>query len=351
MGKIATLLGGFAAVVLFAAPVQATTWYVRTSGNDSNTGTSAASAFRTISAAAGRVWAGDTVYVGAGTYAEQVTVPRSGSASAYISYVGDTAGQHTGDAGAVAVGSGGAIDYAFRLSGISYVRIRGFTITDVRRDGIYMGSSTHHIRIEDCHIHSNGRYGVYGSNMTGPLAVVRTTVSQNTTTGMYFYRCTGDLTFTNTLVHNNGGQGVEAKSGGKVNTINCTMCDNKLNGMYVMSCMKLTLRNNIFAFNGKYGVSYGRTALVESHNLLWNTQSAGGGPTDIRADPRFVDRANYDYHLTLASPAVDKADAAYAPADDIDSKPRESKDGMVDMGADEFNGRTIRVMSWREVRR
>ncbi|HRX81459.1 MAG TPA: DUF1565 domain-containing protein, partial [Pirellulaceae bacterium] len=48
-------------------------WYVRTSGNDSNDGSSPSKAFRTVSKAASKAVAGHTVIIGGGTYAEDVT--------------------------------------------------------------------------------------------------------------------------------------------------------------------------------------------------------------------------------------------------------------------------------------
>src|SRR3990172_7987280 len=61
------------------------TYYVATTGNDANPGTSAAP-FRNIQKAASTVVAGDTVKIKAGTYSEQVNIAKSGTASNYISF-------------------------------------------------------------------------------------------------------------------------------------------------------------------------------------------------------------------------------------------------------------------------
>lgn len=78
-----------------------TTYYVRKTGDDSNTGLSAALAWLTIDKAASTMQAGDTVYIGAGTYYEMVTIDYSGSSGSPIKYIADIGGRYTGDAGLV----------------------------------------------------------------------------------------------------------------------------------------------------------------------------------------------------------------------------------------------------------
>ena len=63
------------------------TYTVSTQGNDKNPGT-AQSPWRTIQKAANTAIAGDTVQVQAGTYAERVTFPKSGTASNPITFTG-----------------------------------------------------------------------------------------------------------------------------------------------------------------------------------------------------------------------------------------------------------------------
>ncbi|HEY84627.1 MAG TPA: DUF1565 domain-containing protein [Chloroflexi bacterium] len=72
---------------------QGNTCYVAPAGSDSNPGTKA-QPWQTIQKAANTLAAGDTVYIRAGTYAEQVTPLNSGSAGSYITYAaysGETA--------------------------------------------------------------------------------------------------------------------------------------------------------------------------------------------------------------------------------------------------------------------
>src|SRR5437867_9262626 len=61
-------------MVLWAATAEATTYYVGTTGNDSNNGTSLNTPFRTIGKAASVVNPGDVVNVRGGTYGEAVNI-------------------------------------------------------------------------------------------------------------------------------------------------------------------------------------------------------------------------------------------------------------------------------------
>lgn len=73
-------------------------FYIRqTIGNDSNDGLSPQTAWRSLSRLEKVMRAGDTVYVGPGLYREMVTVANSGTAEAWVTFIGDTTGEHTGD--------------------------------------------------------------------------------------------------------------------------------------------------------------------------------------------------------------------------------------------------------------
>jgi len=108
-----------------------TTYYVSTSGSDSNAGTSSAP-WRHINYAASKAQPGDTVQVAAGTYNELVTIPNSGNAtSGYISFIGAP--------GAIVDGTGLSItgqQGLFSLEGAhSYIIIEGFEIRNLSATG------------------------------------------------------------------------------------------------------------------------------------------------------------------------------------------------------------------------
>ncbi len=78
-------------------------------------------------------------------------------------------------------------------------------------------------------------------------------------------------------------------------------------------------------------------------NLVWgNTENYGGdlapSPDDVRVDPLFVDPHEQDYHLSLASPAIDAGIGAIGvmPDHDADGDPRPMGFGF-DLGRDEVD--------------
>jgi hypothetical protein len=135
------------------------TYYVSTSGNDSNVGTLAAP-WRTIQKAANTVAAGDTVQVRAGTYNEIVTMKTSGNAtSGYITFQ-----NYPGEA-PIVDGSGlvaGSQTGLFSLEGtFNYIVIQGFEIRNFSSStrgkvpvGIDFEGAGSNIEILNNHIHN-----------------------------------------------------------------------------------------------------------------------------------------------------------------------------------------------------
>ncbi len=170
-------------VSLTVTPASATTYYVdNTDGacSDSGPGTIAAP-FCTIGKAAGLVAAGETVHVLAGTYAETVNGPNSGTAGNPITYMAGS--------GVIVTGNGTATGNAFRMSSKSYIVIDNFTIKDTVDYGIY-SSGSDHITISNDHVSSAGspvsgstRAGIYFSN-TDNSTITGTTSDHNSQDGI-----------------------------------------------------------------------------------------------------------------------------------------------------------------------
>lgn len=119
-----------------------TTYYVGIGGNDSNNGTTWALRKLTLNGAEDiPVQAGDTVYVGPGTYREMLTCDVDGSAGNPITYIGDYTGANTDGTGGVVriTGSDDDIKTGARQSCIrlnkSYRTFKGF-LTD-SANGLY----------------------------------------------------------------------------------------------------------------------------------------------------------------------------------------------------------------------
>ena len=137
------------------------TYYVSTSGNDTNAGTLSAP-WRTIQHAANTVHAGDTVQVMGGTYNEIVTMKTSGNASAgYITFTNYPGQSPIVDGTGLSVGSSGQTGL-FSLEGtFSYIVIQGFEIRNFSSSakgkspvGIDFEGAGSNIEILNNHIHN-----------------------------------------------------------------------------------------------------------------------------------------------------------------------------------------------------
>lgn len=79
-------------------PNKGSTYYIRqTVGDDTNDGKSPQTAWRSISKLSTAMHAGDTAYIGPGLYRDKIMVLNEGMPDARITFIADTAGQHTGD--------------------------------------------------------------------------------------------------------------------------------------------------------------------------------------------------------------------------------------------------------------
>jgi len=137
-------------------PVDGTTYYVAPIGNDNNPGT-IVYPWRTIQKAADTMVAGDTVYIRAGTYSEQVIPQNSGSAGqpiTYAAYSGETA---------IIDGTGVAVpEYSglFNLAGRDYIRVSGLQVIHSDYYGIVAENSSY-VTIE-----YNYTYDTYSSGIS-----------------------------------------------------------------------------------------------------------------------------------------------------------------------------------------
>jgi len=148
-----------ATLTLVTQPATGATFYVSTSGRDSNPG-SLSAPWRTIQHAANSVAAGDTVYVRAGVYNEYVSIPVSGSATAgyltFSSYPGELA---------IVDGTGLSIPNGqwglFTIQSQSYIVINGFEIRNYKTGstadvpiGVYVFGAGSDIQIINNHVHN-----------------------------------------------------------------------------------------------------------------------------------------------------------------------------------------------------
>jgi len=150
--------------VLRTAP---TTYYVSTSGNDSNPGT-ISRPFRTIQRSANVALPGDAVYVRGGTYNERVALTVSGSNGRPITYQKYPGETPVLDGTGIAVPNTAAL---WDLGSVNYVTIDGFEVRNSSQ--FLMQTSGHHVTIKNSKIHAScigctddGTEGAHGNGIS-----------------------------------------------------------------------------------------------------------------------------------------------------------------------------------------
>jgi parallel beta-helix repeat protein len=248
------------ALLLGAGPAGAATGtlYVdRGSSACANTGSGTLDQpFCTISAAAARVTAGQTVEVAAGTYPEAVTVGASGTSSAPITF--------TAAPGATVTVSGQANGFA--LSGRSWVTIAGFSVTRTTSYGIAVADSSH-ITLSGNHVSYAGqpasgltKSGVRLSNVTDST-VTANTVDHNTNYGIYFVAGStrntvrGNEMFSNAQGYQRAASGIRFYSSPGNTAIANVSHHNEDSGMeFDVSSGNSLVLDNVTYHNGDHGI-------------------------------------------------------------------------------------------------
>jgi uncharacterized repeat protein (TIGR01451 family) len=340
------------------------TYYVNDSGgNDSNPGTLAAP-LKTIQQAANFVHAGDTVHVAPGEYDEVIVTKVSGTVSARIQFISDTAW------GAKIRSTGS--QYTWTNNG-DYVDIQGFDIStsdDTTRVGIMNFAS--HVRIVGNLVHDipalnaggNGVAGIDAGNYSGSDTEIIGNVVHDignpaiptpTVHGIYISNYADQVV--NNISYRNQGWGIHSWHAATNATIaNNLVFENGHGGIIVgagdapggVTADYFLVTNNIAVNNKSYGVI--EIGIVGTHNqylnnLVYGNQSGGFSlqhgtmaQNTVVADPLFV---NYqadgtgDYHLAAGSPAIDAGTSLGAPATDLDGVARPQGRGF-DIGPYEY---------------
>ncbi len=290
------------------------TFYVRTDGDDSNTGTgdSTSEAWQTIDRAltSSSVGEGAIIYVRSGTYNEEIAPTRDGTSSSPIQVIADRDGSIFGGIGGNVVIQAPSGTSAFDLEFDDYIRFTGLTLQGNGTDTVFL-SDCAGVVFNSCEVSS----GTDGFNIAGSSTV----------------------TLSNCLIRSNSADGI-GLHGGTTTVYNCTVVANGDDGIDAGN-NNATVVNSIIANNGDYGFSRqsdGDGTFSNFYNLLHNNTSgnyngASTGVGEISSDPLFV--GGSDYHLQSGSPAIDAgADLSGTVDNDMDGNARPNGSSH-DMGA------------------
>lgn len=152
-------------------PVISQAYFVAMNGNDNNPG-SEAQPWRTITKAANTAVAGNTVYVKAGTYNEQLKIANSGAKDKYITF--------TAYPGHVVTIDGTGLDFPdwqeglIHISDKSYIKISGFRVAHSNNEGIRFNNASYLI------IDNNYIYDVFRSAISSGFGNSNIVISNNT---------------------------------------------------------------------------------------------------------------------------------------------------------------------------
>lgn len=383
--KNATVLLGLVLAFCFLTGLSAsaTSYYVSTSGNDANPGTSATYPWKTIQKAAGVVKAGDTVHVASGTYylglvsgLYGVYSTHSGTATARITYISDT----KWGAKLVSQAAGGSA--AWRNTG-SYVDIVGFDVSGkassgLRNDGSYVRFIGNHVHNLPTECTSNGGAGIVH---TWQFNGVNNDAIGNVVDHIGPYpNCTGDHgsgiylqgtggTIYNNIVNNNGKNGIQLWHAAKnLNISNNVSFKNVRAGITVgdgdspggVTADYVNVTNNVSMYNGSYGIQesgatgthnvyksnmvYGNTTNIKLQNGLTASGTLSINPTTTSVFVNFQLNGTGDYNLSSTSPLKDKGTSTGAPTYDIRGLGRPVNNSW-DVGAYEYGATATTPMT------
>ena len=334
-------------------PSTGATFYVSTSGSDSNPGTEAAP-WRTIRKALDTLAPGQTALVHAGTYTQDLEMTRSGTASDPI-----TVSAYPGEQVILHPASPSGDTYPVQIYSAAYFRLSGFVIEDslgTSSANVYLSGSSHDIEISDNEIRYGQDSGVFAESTTSNIYLLGNNIhdngwnhlpGQHQSHGIYI-EGSGDLIANNLIYDNPYGFGIQIYPANHDTTVvdNTVLASSDFSSIVVGGSggvYNITLRNNIL-YGGTWGVDMDSTCPTGTVSVDTNDvfgYSAGlveGGCSNVvtgvnvLADPLFVNLASRDLHLQLLSPALSVALPDWSMASDFDGDTRPQGVGP-DVGA------------------
>jgi parallel beta-helix repeat protein len=343
--------------------------YVSPSGSDRAPGT-LRSPWRTVQKALDSLASGQTAFVRAGTYRENLSLSRAGSRTRTI-----TIRNYPRER---VVLRPDADDPSYPLlirAGAAYARVQGFVIEGASAPGtvnVYLTGRAHDIELSRCEIRGAEQgSGIFVDSTTHGIHVLANLVHDNNEQGRQhqgiYYEASNGLVANNVVYGHTHGFGIQLRTDArtgpdKVIVTNNTVTGNSLGGIVVEhTASRITIVNNIAAFNGGTGIrgyfsaedhpdDPAGSGNVVHDNLVFGNRGYGGLVSDVItsgpsvgaailrfgrnfvADPRFVGAARRNYRLRQESPALGRALPRYAPLRDRVGQLRRHRSSL-DLGA------------------
>jgi len=368
-------------LTLFGQCASAATYYVATTGSDSNPGTASAP-FRHLSkGAAAATNPGDTVIVMDGTYDNEgqidpnyvVTLNSSGAAGNPITFKAQNRGKAVLDSMNTATGTtcNGAYSY-FNLRNAAFIVIQGFVIQRGCHEGIHSNDSAHDITIrwneiknianhtqtdqigQDGIYLNNAEYNfIFDGNLFHDIGRTDGQTLNHFDHGIYTHA--SNVTIMNNVFYNmNKGFCIQLADGANTMLIanNTFALSNVVTGesgqiMFWNTNSNITVRNNIFYNpNGSAITRYSATITGSAfdHNLIYGVSTVISdvtgftiGTNQIGPNPLFVNAstAPYDFHAQLGGAGIDAGVNLSAVLFDFDGVAR-PQGPSTDVGAYEY---------------
>ncbi|MCA9202617.1 MAG: right-handed parallel beta-helix repeat-containing protein, partial [Planctomycetales bacterium] len=271
-------------------------YYVRASGSDSNDGRTMNRAFRTVNKAAASVIPGDTVYVGAGTYAENVTFSKGGSADRRVHFIADSTGQNTGDAGEVHLNGNLTMNalqnftlHGFKLTGAGdFLKWNGGSGNIMSRCDVSGGDNLVSIKnnaallITGCRIHHGTDDGIDISNSS--YVVVEGTIIEDNGDDGFDVDLAARALLVGCTIQNNAKDGLDLTTNSaaitRVVAERCQIIGNRDNGVRLNNS-QILIRNCLIAGNRASGVRHAPTGVTHCKSSLFLCTVVGNGESGI----------------------------------------------------------------------
>lgn len=327
--------------------------FVAPSGSDSAPGT-LRRPWRTIQRALDALGPGETAFVRAGTYRENLSLTRAGTRTKTITV------RNYPRERVVLRPDGDDPSYPLLVkTGAAYVRVHGFVIEGAsipNTVNIYVTGRAHDIELSRCEIRrAEHGSGIFVDNTPYRIQVLANVVHDNNEPGTQhqgiYYEASNGLIANNVVYGQSLGFGIQVRTDAPVGpesviVTNNTVTGNRMGGIVVEhTAARIRVVNNIVAFNHGSGIRgyFGAddhpndragTGNVVHDNLVFGnggygnlhsdaiTSGPSAGATILQfgrnfvGDPRFVAAARRNFRLRRGSPALGRARARYAPLRD-----------------------------------